>query len=143
MLGSLVTYLRMCGHDTLYAPDEGLEADERLRERARAESRTILTRDRELAARSEDARLVESHDIEAQLGELVDAGLALELPETPRRCGACNGPVERVPEATSTPESTPSPAERAVWQCEHCGQLFWKGSHWEDVARRLAGIRSE
>ena len=140
MLGRLVTYLRMCGYDALYTLDEGLEADDAIHERARAENRTLLTRDRELAAQSEDAVLVESRDIEDQLAELADAGFALELPETPKRCSTCNGSVERVPDAESTPEHAPAPAETAVWRCQHCGQLFWKGSHWEDVVERLDEI---
>jgi uncharacterized protein with PIN domain len=138
MLGRLVTYLRMCGHDALYSLEEGLESDDAIRERARAENRTVLTRDRELAARSDDALLVESREIEAQLAELADAGFALELPETPKRCSTCNGPLERVPASESTPEHAPVPAETAVWRCQHCGQLFWKGGHWDDVAKRLS-----
>ena len=52
MLGSLVTYLRMCGYDAADALDRGIEADERLLELAREEGRTLLTRDRQLAARA-------------------------------------------------------------------------------------------
>ena len=140
MLGRLVTYLRMCGHDTCYSLDAGLDTDDAVRERARTEDRTLLTRDRNLAARSGDAILLESRDIEAQLSELVSVGVALELPETPELCSVCNGRVEEVVSGDSTPEYAPAPDEMAVWRCTECGQHFWKGSHWDDVEKRLAGI---
>ncbi|ERH09170.1 MAG: hypothetical protein J07HX64_00923 [halophilic archaeon J07HX64] len=50
MLGRLVSYLRMCGHDTVYAPDAGLEEDDDIRAVAREEGRRLLTRDRELGS---------------------------------------------------------------------------------------------
>ena len=139
MLGRLVTYLRMCGYDAVYSPDEELESDDALHEFARAENRTLLTRDRELAARARDAVLLESRDIEDQLAELDAAGFELELPEEPRRCSNCNGRVEPVAPTETTPEYAPTAAETDIWRCEACGQHFWKGSHWDDVARRLAG----
>jgi uncharacterized protein with PIN domain len=142
MLGRLATYLRMCGHDTAYSLDAGLESDDEIREQARTEGRTLVTRDRELAARCEDAILLESRDIEGQLGALLDAGIALDLPATPERCSACNGSLEPVSPEESTPEHAPSPAEMDVWRCSACGKHFWQGSHWDDVAARLATIRN-
>lgn len=60
MLGSLVSYLRMCGYDAAYALDRGVEADDRLLDIARAEDRTLLTRDRRLAARAQASRVGEA-----------------------------------------------------------------------------------
>lgn len=138
MLGRLVTYLRMCGYDAVYGPEEGIETDAALREFARREHRTLLTRDRELAARARDTVLLESRDIEGQLAELRAAEFELELPESPQRCSNCNATVESVPSTEPTPEYAPDTAEFDIWRCERCGQYFWKGSHWDDVARRLA-----
>ncbi|WP_237560459.1 Mut7-C RNAse domain-containing protein, partial [Halolamina rubra] len=58
MLGKLATYLRMCGYDTAYALDRGVEADARIRRLAAAENRTLLTRDEQLAASVDDAILL-------------------------------------------------------------------------------------
>jgi uncharacterized protein with PIN domain len=138
MLGKLVTYLRMCGYDTVYAPDAGLTDDDAIRALARAEERTLLTRNRDLGARAADAVVLTSKNIDGKLAELADAGVELSLSE-PCRCGNCNGELERVPPTTETPEHAPDPAETDVWQCHSCGQRFWKGSHWDDVAGRLAG----
>lgn len=141
MLGSLTTYLRMCGYDTVYALDADLESDEEIRRYAQRESRVVLTRDRELAASTDDAVLLERRDVEAQLEEVVEAGIGLALPETPQRCSTCNGRLEPVAPEDRTPEYAPDPLSTDVWRCRECGQHFWKGSHWDDVADTLASIQ--
>ena len=141
MLGKLATYLRMCGYDAAYALDEGrmAEADDALLAAAREEGRTLLTRDRELAARAGDrGTLLTSRTVEDQLRALSEAGLALELDDRPARCGSCNGSVEQV---SAGERVAHAPDEGRVWRCERCGQQFWKGSHWERVGGTLADIR--
>jgi uncharacterized protein with PIN domain len=133
MLGKLTTYLRMCGYDAAYAGEEGLETDEAIRARAHSEDRTLLTRDRELAAGTDDALLLESTAIEEQLAECAGAGLELSLPEEPDRCSVCNG---RVVAAEERPEHAPDDVG-TVWRCTACDQYFWKGSHWERVRETL------
>lgn len=140
MCGGLVAYLRMCNHDTVYADDRGLEADDELLELAREENRTLLTRDVALANRADNAILLESRDVEDQLAELTAAGVSLTLADEPTFCGRCNGRLERVDRSASTPEYAPDPAETDVWQCSRCGQQFWQGSHWERVDRTLSRI---
>jgi uncharacterized protein with PIN domain len=143
MLGRLRTYLRMCGHDTVYVLDEGIEADDRILDDARETDRTVVTRDRSLAARAGASILLERRDVEGQLAELRAAGLRLEPTAEPAFCGACNGPLSRVDPATTTPEYAPDPAAVDVWRCGDCGQHFWKGSHWDDVAGTLADLPAE
>jgi len=166
MCGKLATYLRMCGYDAAYALDRGVEADDRLLSLAAAEDRTLITRDRELAARAADALCLTERDVLDQLREVAEAGLRVELAESPTRCGACNGPVERVgpggvdvdpddrpayvpddvgasPAGDATDAATggaPDAGARPAWRCRDCGRWFWKGSHWESVADRLAEV---
>lgn len=140
MLGKLATYLRMCGYDTAYALDRDVEADDRVLATAREEGRTLVTRDEGLAARRDDSVLVRSKAVGDQLRELVDAGFALDLGERPRRCSRCNGRLEPVDEAASTPDYAPDAEERDLWRCPDCGQYFWRGSHWDDVAERLSEL---
>ncbi|WP_126661620.1 Mut7-C RNAse domain-containing protein [Haloterrigena salifodinae] len=140
MCGGLDAYLRMCDHDTVYAGDRGLEADDALLALARDEDRILVTRDVALAARADDSILLESRDVEEQLSELAVAGVDLTLAAEPRFCGRCNGHLERVESAATTPEYAPDPAETAVWRCRDCGQHFWRGSHWDRVARTLSKI---
>ena len=162
MCGTLATYLRMCGYDAAYALDRGVEADDRVLSVAAAEGRTLITRDRQLAARDDGALLLTERDVLDQLREVAEAGLPVALAAEPTRCGACNGPVERVgptgaevgpddrPEyvpddvgasppgdpSTGGPDADPRPA----WRCRDCGRWFWKGSHWASVAERLDAV---
>ncbi|WP_436344626.1 Mut7-C RNAse domain-containing protein [Natronorubrum sp. FCH18a] len=140
MCGGVVSYLRMCDHDTVYAGDRGVEADDALLEIARNESRTLITRDVALANRTDDSILLESREVEGQLAALADSGLELTLADVPRFCGRCNGALERVDRTVSTPEYAPDPSDIEIWCCEACGQHFWRGSHWERVADTLAKI---
>ena len=140
MLGKLATYLRMCGYDAAYALDRGVEDDDSLRELAAAEGRRLVTRDERLAARAPDGVLVRSLDVRDQLGELSAAGFGLALADPPRRCSRCNGELASVQAGDDTPEYAPDTAETRVWRCGDCGQHFWKGSHWDDVRERLAGV---
>ena len=141
MCGKLATYLRFCGYDAAYALDRGVEADDALVAMAREEDRRLLTRDVALAERAGDRGfLLHDRDVEGQLRELAAAGLELTLDEQPARCGACNGPVERVPADASVPEYARDPGETAMWRCRACGQHFWKGSHWRRVEETLAEI---
>ncbi|MFC7166589.1 Mut7-C RNAse domain-containing protein [Halospeciosus flavus] len=138
MLGSLARILRMCGYDTAYALDRGVEADDRLLRIAREEDRLVLTRDVQLAERAgERGVLLRARDTDDQLRELAEHGLALALDE-PERCSKCNGRVERVGDG-EFPDYVPDDAD-PVWRCRDCGQYFWRGSHWADVRERLEDV---
>lgn len=137
MLGKLAVYLRMCGYDTAYAGDCGVEADDAVRKLAREEGRRLLTRDAELAASIENAVLLVEREPNDQLDELRAAGFELRLPETPTRCGRCNGRLEPAPLGADRPVYAPPPDEFDCWRCVDCGQWFWRGSHWDRVAELL------
>lgn len=137
MLGKLATFLRMCGYDTAYALDRGIEADERILRLAAAENRTLLTRDEQLAAQADDAILLTEREIDDQLRELRAAGVDLSLPARPRRCSNCNGELTPVG-AGEVPAHVPDDTE--PYRCRDCGQWFWRGSHWADVRETLATL---
>ena len=138
MLGSLTSYLRMCGHDAAYALDRGVEADDRLVRIAADENRTLLTRDRELADRTPGGVLLVSRDTEGQLRELHEHGVELTLSVRPARCGNCNG---RLVETSPDDRPAHAPDDRRLWRCRDCASRFWKGSHWNRVAETLAAVR--
>ena len=140
MLGKLGTYLRMCGYDAAYALSRDVEDDDELVALAETEGRTVVTRDVALAKNAPRAVLLESRDTVDQLREFRDAGFPLEIDEEPSRCGACNAPLVRVAPEEQTPDYAPEPDYEAVWRCRECGQHFWKGSHWDDVAETLAEL---
>jgi hypothetical protein len=141
MLGKLTTYLRMCGYDAAYSLDRGVEADDAVLEIAVEEDRCLLTRDVALAARTPRSLLLRTRDVDDQLRELRGAGFDLTLPDEPTRCSNCNGLVERAPGDEPRPDHAPD--EGPLWRCRDCSQYFWKGSHWDDVERRLERVREE
>jgi uncharacterized protein with PIN domain len=138
MLGKLAVYLRRCGYDAAYAGERGIEADDRLLELAADENRVLLTCDAQLADRATESILLAGRAIDAQLAELRAAGVELEPADRPSRCGDCNGRLAPVPGSDPTPEYAPDPAETDCWRCRDCGQVFWRGSHWDRMAETLA-----
>lgn len=139
MMGGLRPYLRMCNHDAAYVLDRGVEADDEVLTIASEEDRLLITRDVHLANRADRSLTLRSLAVVDQLRELREAGIDLTLADEPRYCGRCNGPLDRV-DGGQTPEYAPDPDEERVWRCRDCGQYFWIGSHWDDVAETLAGL---
>lgn len=136
MLGSLARFLRMAGHDARYAGDA---TDDELLQEAEREDRIIVTRDAELAARSEDAVLLRTKDLDRQLSAVAEA-LDLDLSPSMDRCSRCNAPLRAAEDAE--PEYVPDDA-RDLKRCTRCGQYYWKGSHWESIKERLEKHREE
>jgi hypothetical protein len=135
----LVSYLRFCGHDAASALDRGLASDEAVLGVARAEDRTVVTRDAVLADRADGIRVAQG-DLDDRLRSLRATGVDLTLAERPSRCGRCNGALERVDPAASVPDYAPSGDEFERWRCLACEQVFWKGGHWSRVGERLDGL---
>jgi uncharacterized protein with PIN domain len=130
MLGRLARWLRVLGYDASY--DAGL-ADPVLVERANAEGRVLLTRDRPLLRELHPDRFVEIRVDEPlqQLKAVADA-LSLQAPaELFTRCLLCNTPLEVVPPAEALPLLPPDVRDLPgpVRRCPTCGRLYWDGSH--------------
>ncbi len=135
MLGRLARFLRILGYDTEYARDI---ADDAIRERARAEGRTLVTRDGALAARTPHAIVLISTDLRGQLWELWAQRPTLGREPRFSRCTRCNGPLLpiEVGEARrfGVPEHIVETARPgSLYRCEGCGQPYWEGSHTEKI----------
>lgn len=136
MLGTLARWLRLLGFDAAYpAPLE----DAALARLAQEEERTLLTRDRDLARRRGiQAIYVESDVLDEQVIQVLrDLGLRIRNPMT--RCSVCNGVL-----AAATPEEVEGRVppgvrrrHRTFWRCPDCGRIYWRGSHWEQIERRI------
>ena len=142
MLGTLAKWLRLLGFDTAF-PEEC--DDDVLLATANAEARTILTRDKELAARagsrSIDAVLLESVELEEQLDEvLIDLCLQVEKPLS--RCALCNSELDCIEKAVARkdlPEAVLFGHDN-IWHCDHCKKHYWEGSHWENMGQFIKQI---
>lgn len=137
MLGKLAVYLRMCGFDTAYAGDRGVESDEEIAAIAERENRRLCTRDVELARRVPGSILLTERELEAKLRELRAAGVELTASERPRYCGRCNGELLAVAGDAETPAYAPDPGDTDCWRCRECGQVFWEGSHYERMCETI------
>jgi uncharacterized protein with PIN domain len=137
-LGRLARHLRFLGYDTLY---HNAWHDRELVERARAEQRIVLTRDRELLKRRDVTHGCYLHATAPleQLRELVQR-LELHAPGAEPRCLECNGTLEAVPKEAVDHRLPPRTraAFDAFWRCAGCDRVYWRGSHWQRLRGRLA-----
>lgn len=134
MLGSLARWLRIMGYDTVY--DKSLD-DPGIANLARAESRFILTRDRELA-KEPGALMIEADDLDLQLKAIAEK-YGLKFHDNLFRCSACNGELATLDKAQakdSVPEGAFENNEK-FWKCSKCGKVYWKGTHWHGIMDRF------
>jgi len=149
MLGRLARWLRILGYDTAY---EKVITDERLIERALRDNRWVLTRDRRLTQRKVlrgRCTLIASDNLEGQLCQL-HQDLKIEMGVNHQRgyrCADCNVVLISIPRDEAAPLVPPFVGGRyqEFLQCSRCCRVFWPGTHWDDLRRRIAVImqRSE
>jgi uncharacterized protein with PIN domain len=145
MLGRLARYLRFLGEDTEYV--RGL-SDADLLNRAIAEDRWLLTRDRQLGARAPCAVTLPSSYLAEQLRFLRARFPDLPTEVTFERCSLCNAPLERVESLAAVDELSgglpagATPPGPPLFRCILCRHLYWEGSHTRQIRRRLAATWS-
>jgi uncharacterized protein with PIN domain len=140
-LGKLAAYLRMLGFDTLYRNDY---ADDALARLSSDERRILLTRDRGLLKRSAVSHgyLLRATDPRAQLAEVVRRFDLAGSIAAFRRCLRCNGRLEPIAKAAildRVPPKTRRDYDEFA-RCAGCGRIYWKGSHYDDMRRRMEGL---
>ena len=138
-LGGLAHLLRMAGFDTLY--DNGFD-DAEIAATAAAESRIVLSRDRELLMRREITHGCYVHALKSvdQLRE-VFARLDLARSQKPfTLCLYCNSPLRAIDKALILDRLPPGVRERyeRFTTCDRCRRVFWEGTHWQRMREVLA-----
>ncbi len=144
MLGRLARWLRQLGFDVAY---ERHWDDRTIVRVAAREGRTVLTRDRGLAARRAVRRalLIRDEELGAQLRQVLSAfGLTVDRERFGTRCGACNGRLVEVPRESVAGVVPPFVFrhQTAFRRCEGCGRIYWRGTHdrlFRERLRRLLG----
>jgi uncharacterized protein with PIN domain len=140
-LGRLARWLRMLGFDTEYDPESD---DTTIIDRAAAQSRIILTRDRGLLKNS---RVTHGYWVRAtapreQIEEIVDR-LDLRTQFRPfSRCMECNGAIAVRRREQVADRVPPRALERAreFRECSECGKVYWDGTHLERMQRLVAEL---
>jgi len=141
-VGKLAKWLRMMGYDALFF--EG-SSDSQMVATAMAENRIILTRDTQIMRRRVitkgqlKAILIQSDEPERQMRQVVDT-LKLDCQFQPFSiCLECNQPLaerskeevkERVPPYVFQTQSQ-------YMECPTCHRIYWRGTHWQALTRKL------
>ena len=137
-LGGLARLLRMAGFDTLYRNDY---RDREIADTAIREGRIVLTRDRELLklrgiTHGCYVRLLKPAQQFRDIVERLDLARSLR-PFT--LCMECNVPLRAIDKALvldRLPPSVQAGCDRFT-TCDHCGRVFWQGSHWRRMCAQL------
>lgn len=140
-LGRLTAHLRMLGFDCLYENDFEdsnmagiLERDERI----------LLTRDRRLLMRKavRHGYCLRSLDPLEQLGEVVRRFELTSKLQPFHRCLRCNQPLKPVDKEAILDRL--EPLTRQYFDefhiCPACKQIYWKGSHYEQMERFIERV---
>lgn len=144
MVGKLARWLRILGFDVAYFSK--IE-DENLIRLATRERRTILTRDHELikkAIRKKSLKqrtlLIESERWEEQVEQVLDHFKLRKKIDPNSRCLECNEKLKFLPKSRAKNLVPPFVFERAesFALCPACGRVFWKGTHFRDMEKKLA-----
>ncbi len=141
MLGSLAKWLRLLGYDTIYP---GPLEDKEMAAKAYDESRVLLTRDKDLASRVQKAVFVASDDLDVQLRTVAE-NLHLDMSQPLSLCSVCNVPIVEI-ERERVRDSVPPKVfelQKEFWKCPSCSRIYWRGTHWEDMLRRIRKLESE
>jgi uncharacterized protein with PIN domain len=146
-VGRLARWLRIAGFDTLFI--KGID-DNRLVRIALDENRVLATRDTQIMKRRVAATgrlkviFIRDDGVKSQLRQVFSA-LNLAGQVSPfSLCIECNEPL--APRAREEVENLVPPyvyqTQTQYMQCPACRRVYWRGSHWERMARELDEIAS-
>jgi uncharacterized protein len=141
-LGRLAAYLRMLGFDCLYHNDY---SDEELAKILQQEERILLTRDRRLLMRKVViyGYCPRSLDSLEQLTEVIQRFDLVKQIVPFHRCLRCNHPLETVSKEAVIDRL--EPLTKLYFDefriCPACKQIYWKGSHYEQMQVLIAHMR--
>lgn len=139
MLGALARWLRVLGLDVTYDPKLD---DPELVERAVAEDRVILTRDRRLVERrlARNHLLIRSEVVEEQVRQVLEElGIRPDPGRLLGRCLRCNVLTEPIPaeDARAVVPLWVARTKNEYRACPVCGRIYWSGTHAERMKKRL------
>jgi uncharacterized protein with PIN domain len=143
MLKGLTRWLRAAGYDAWWAYD--LE-DEALIEVSRTQNRILLTSDSGLMKQPPIvSNAVSALFVPRELnvsGQVEFVFQHYGLKRRPPRCMKCGGGLAWIPKASVRTEAPP---RTYCWlddfyRCLRCGQLFWKGTHWNNILDKLDSL---
>ena len=141
-LGKLVRNLRLLGFDVAYDPKADDPQLLRVMER---ENRALLTRDRRLLMHAivETGYYPRSQNADEQTVEVIRRFNLLDSIAPFTRCIRCNGLLRNVSKAEIVERLEPltNIYYEQFQRCTDCEQIYWPGSHFSKLQKRLEKIR--
>jgi hypothetical protein len=139
-LGRLARWLRLLGHDAVYANNLHGRA---LLARARREGRIVLTRDRRVGAEPGPPPrvLLTSDHFREQLAAL-EAAVPIAGGPRFQRCLECNRPTAVVP-AASVRDRVPvyvARTQSVFRHCAGCDRVYWRATHHQHAEQELRAL---
>ena len=143
-LGKLMRILRMLGLDSIYKNNF---SDEEIISLALKEDRIILTRDRGIL---KNTSVTHGYCIRSTrpLTQVVEVIRRFDLTGQIKpfeRCLCCNDVIKPV-EKTKILEELPQKVAddfKEFYQCRGCGKVYWQGSHYEKMRKKIEAIINE
>jgi hypothetical protein len=142
MLARLARLLRAAGYDAELARGE---RDTPMLQRARAEGRVLVTRDRELAARAAPGVVLLREDRLEDQAKALSAVLPIDWRRAPfSRCIVDNAALrEAGPEEVGRMPESARALGGPFRACPACGRVYWPGSHVKRLGARLDALARE
>ncbi|MDP2729377.1 MAG: Mut7-C RNAse domain-containing protein [Dehalococcoidales bacterium] len=147
-VGKLAKWLRMMGYDTLFFTGDD---DWQMVITALNEDRVILTRDSHIMNRGVITRgrlkalLIQSENPDEQKRQVIETFNLDTRARLFTLCLECNQPLGK-----RTKEQVKDRVPPYVFQtqdqfveCPSCNRIYWKGTHWQEMTRRLEKLATE
>ncbi|PWT78873.1 MAG: hypothetical protein C5B58_14605 [Acidobacteria bacterium] len=142
-LGKLARDLRLLGFDVAYGPQA---EDRQLLEVMEREKRALLTRDRRLLMHAvvQTGYCPRSQKADEQTVEVIRRFNLLGTLAPFTRCLRCNAPLRNVSKSEIIEKLEPLTKiyYEQFRRCTDCGQIYWAGSHFSKLQKRLEQIRA-
>jgi len=143
-LGKLTRDLRLLGFDVAYDP---MAEDRQLLRIMEHEDRALLTRDRRLLMHAvvRTGYCPRSQKADEQTVEVIRRFDLFDSITPFTRCFRCNAPLRKVSKAEVIERL--EPLTKIYYQqfrrCTGCGQIYWAGSHFSKLHKRVEKIRAQ
>ena len=142
-LGTLARNLRLLGFDVAY---NSQAEDRQLLTVMERENRALLTRDRRLLMHTvvRTGYCPRSQNADEQTVEVIRRFDLLRSLAPFTRCLRCNAPLQKVSKAEVIERLEPLTKiyYEQFRRCTGCGQVYWAGSHFSKLQKRLETIRA-
>lgn len=143
-LGTLARYLRLAGFDTVWRNDLD---DAELAGISARDKRVLLTRDRGLLQRRivQHGVFVRDDNPRSQFAQVCRRLDLRTLVRPFGRCARCNGRLAPVAKARIAHHLAPKTRRyyQRFWQCDSCGQIYWRGGHYDHIRHLLAAMTAD